>query len=178
MNEEWRDVVGFENRYKISNLGNLKSKSYLKKGNNNSLYLTEEKNINIKPNSHGYYAYKFCENKKQKTYKIHQVVAMAFLGHKPNGHDYYVDHIDRNKLNNSVDNLRIITPKESICNRDIFKTSKNVGVSYDKSRCKWVARIIIDNKYKFLGRFDTEESAYNEIKDRKGKLVDGSFIKE
>ena len=178
MTEEWRDVVGFESRYLISNLGNLKSKAYFKKGNSNSLYLTYEKNIKLNINKHGYYSHKFCENKKQKTYKIHQVVAMAFLNHKPCGHEYYVDHIDRNKLNNSLGNLRIITPKDSICNRDVFKTSKYVGVSYDKERCKWVARIKTDNKYKFLGRFETEESAYNEIKERKGKLVDGTFIKE
>ena len=124
MIEEWKAVPNYEERYQISNFGRLKSLSYVKKGNGKSYFHTKERLLNPSLNKHGYLIFKLQLNKKCKTYKIHQLVAMAFLNFTPCGHEYYVDHIDRNKLNNSLDNLRIITPKDSICNRDIFKTQK------------------------------------------------------
>lgn len=162
MIEEFRDVIGYEDRYAISNFGRLKAKSYLKRGNRNN-YFTKEIIITPTINKHGYIFYKFCINRKCKTYKIHQLVAMMFLNHNTCGHEIYVDHIDRNKLNNNVLNLRLVTPKESVLNRNIVKSSNYPGVSFDTSRKKWVARQIIDKKYKFLGRFSSEIEAYNII---------------
>lgn len=157
-NEIWKDVIGYEERYSISNLGKLKAKSYLKKGNN-SFFYTKEKILNPSLNKHGYLMFKLMFNKESKTYKIHQLVAMMFLNHLPCKHELYVDHIDRNKLNNNVNNLRIITPKESISNRNIKKTSKFNSISYDKQRNKWVLRKNINGIYKFIGRYNTEEEA-------------------
>lgn len=164
-NEIWKDVPNYEERYQVSNFGRLKSKQYLKKGNRNSFYYTKEKILINTKNNHGYYFFKLSNGSKYKTYKIHQLVAMAFLGHTPNGHSSIVDHIDRDKLNNRLDNLRIVTPKESVKNRNVNKTSKYSGVSFDKSRNKWVARININGVYKFLGRFESETKAYNKVKE-------------
>lgn len=163
MKEEWKDVIGYEDRYQISNLGRLKSKVYNRKCNK-GYYLNKQKILTPSINKHGYKFFKLMKDKKSKTYKIHQLVAIAFLNHSPCGHDIYVDHIDRNKLNNNVNNLRLITPRESLINRGVETTSKYVGVSWDSQREKWVARIKIDGKYKFLGRFDNEELANNKIK--------------
>lgn len=47
---------------------------------------------------------------KKKTIKVHKLVANAFLGKS----NLQVDHIDRNKLNNKLNNLEYVTPKENI----------------------------------------------------------------
>lgn len=158
--EIFKDVIGFEERYAISNYGRLKAKSYLK-SNHKGKHYTKEKILKIAINKHGYYFQKLHFNDKIKTFKIHQLVAMMFLDHVPNGHNIYVDHIDQNKLNNHVDNLRIVTPSMSVLNRNIIKTSKYPYVSFDEKRNKWIVRKTINGKYKFLGRFNTEIEAYN-----------------
>jgi hypothetical protein len=76
------------------------------------------------------------------------------------GNDY-IDHINNNPLDNRKNNLRIASPKENMMNRkaNINSTSQYIGVSFDKTRNKWKANITIDNKLKFLGRFESEQDA-------------------
>lgn len=79
-----------------------------------------------------------------------------------------VDHIDGNGLNNQRSNLRLATNQQnSFGSRKSFNklySSKYKGVSFDKSREKWAAKIQINRKYKYLGRYETEleaAQAYN-----------------
>ena len=75
----------------------------------------------------------------------------------------FVDHINRNRLDNRKANLRFVTRKQNNTNRGKNKnkpsTSKYLGVCYDPQRKKWKAQIIHYNQNKFLGRFETEEQA-------------------
>lgn len=75
--------------------------------------------------------------------------------------DNIVDHINNNQLDNRKCNLRIATRQQNMMNKKSAKnsTSKYIGVSYDESRNKWVACIMINGKTKFLGRFDFEIDA-------------------
>ena len=66
-----------------------------------------------------------------------------------------IDHIDRNKLNDRIHNLRDISCRENNQNRKCFKG----GATYDKSRNKWQARIYVGGIKKSLGRFETKEQA-------------------
>lgn len=63
--------------------------------------------------SHGYLTLSI----KHKTIPVHKLVAKAFLGEKPLC--LQIDHIDRNKTNNSISNLRYVTAKENIRNRNV-----------------------------------------------------------
>lgn len=75
-----------------------------------------------------------------------------------------IDHIDGNRLNNNISNLRCVNRKENSFNKT---TSK--GYCWDKSVNKWKAYITIDGKGKHLGHFDTEndaESAYLKAKNK------------
>ena len=74
-----------------------------------------------------------------------------------------VDHISHNKTDNRKINLRICTQKENSRNHVIssLNTSGTSGVTYDKSRNKWVATIVENGKTIHLGRFDTYEDAAN-----------------
>lgn len=73
------------------------------------------------------------------------------------------DHIDRNPLNNCKDNLRPATHIENARNRSkpSNNTSGFIGVTWDKSRSKWSANIIVDKKHKTLGRFKNKNDAIN-----------------
>lgn len=85
-----------------------------------------------------------------KLIRMHQLI----------GRDKY-DHHDRNPLNNRKNNLVFCTHQENIrnCSKSKNNTSGFIGVSWDKSRAKWVAIINIDYKAKYLGRFTNKEDA-------------------
>lgn len=85
---------------------------------------------------------------------------------KYNG-DLYIDHINHNTLDNTKRNLRITTNANNLRNGNIRinnKTGVN-GVYYDKSRNKYVAKIRVNYKQIYLGRFNTLEEAENARKN-------------
>ena len=102
MKEIWKDVIGYEGFYQISNLGRCKR-----------LYKHRNEKI-LKPikTPHGYFNYSFCVNSKFKAMSIHRLVAIHFI---PNPDNYpEVNHIDADKSNYSVDNLEWCTRSHNI----------------------------------------------------------------
>ena len=81
--------------------------------------------------------------------------------------DLVIDHINRNPLDNRRDNLRIVSIQENLMNQGINKNNKSgvSGVSWNKKRNKWVAKIMYKNKHIFLGRFEKLEDAGKARKD-------------
>lgn len=73
-----------------------------------------------------------------------------------------IDHIDGNKLNNCISNLRLATMPQNIANskRSKRNTSGYKGVSYDRERGLWRANIKAAGHHKQLGRFSTPEEAH------------------
>lgn len=102
MEEIWKDVVGFEGKYKVSNRGNLISNA---RG-------TGWKPL--KPTRHhsGYMLVRLASNRTYKNLNVHRIVADAFIPN-PEGKKT-VNHIDGNKSNNTVENLEWATQKENI----------------------------------------------------------------
>jgi hypothetical protein len=72
-----------------------------------------------------------------------------------------IDHIDCDKSNNRISNLREATNSQNQANRgiDCRNTSGRKGVSWNKSKGKWEARTRINNEQKFIGYFDDIHSA-------------------
>ena len=107
--EEFRDVPGWEGLYQVSNLGNVKSL-----GNDKAKKEKILKQNLVGVISKQYFAVEFCVDGKRKTCRVHQLVAMAFLNHIPNGYiGLVVDHIDNNKLNNNLENLQLISVRKT-----------------------------------------------------------------
>ena len=75
--------------------------------------------------------------------------------------DMVVDHINHNRLDNRKSNLRVCTQQQNNINVSTRKnnTSGYKGVSLDKRRNKWRARVNIDGKEKSLGYYKTKEEA-------------------
>ncbi len=87
--------------------------------------------------------------------QYHQIIFYSAHGYIP--HDgRVVDHIDRNKLNNKVNNLRDLSLCENARNANTSKnsTSGRTGVHYVKLNKKWSAHIYFDGKRKHLGLFN------------------------
>lgn len=96
---------------------------------------------------------------KRKKYRIHRIVYEMFHGKIPEGKE--IDHKNRMKSNNQISNLRVATNSEN--HRNISATSRNtsgfVGVAWDKSRSKWVARVKVPGRNIHLGRFTSKPDA-------------------
>lgn len=73
----------------------------------------------------------------------------------------YVDHINGDKLDNRRENLRVCSPAESICNRQLGKNNKSgfKGVSFNLKVGKWQAFIQVSRKNKYLGLFENPKEA-------------------
>ena len=138
--ENWKYL---NENYKVSDLGNVFSVR-------NSIILKLD-------NRGGYKRIKINIGNGIKKYGVHQLVAMAFLGHRPDGtNKVVVDHINNNKLDNRLENLRLISNRQNLSRRG--GASKYVGVS--KFRNKWMSTIRVNGKLEYLGLYQTEENAH------------------
>lgn len=100
--EIWKPVVGWEKYYKISSFGRILT---IGKYSDGRVY--KDKIKAQRKNKTGYFYVNLCRNGKTKTITIHRLVAIAFIPN-PNGYKC-VDHIDTDRTNNHVSNLRWCT---------------------------------------------------------------------
>jgi hypothetical protein len=161
MVEEYRNIKDFPN-YSVSNFGNI---------------INNKTNRILKPQlgTHGYYQVKFCKDGKYLNKKIHKLVAEYFIANPYN--KQCVDHINNDKLDNNVNNLRYVTNQENSMNQKLSSnnTSNYKGVYYRKDLNKWYALIMINGKLKHLGLFEKIEDAIN-ARVKKAKEVYGEYI--
>ena len=108
--EQWRDVLGFENIYQVSDYGNVRS---IKSGLGKKITKPTKGDTRPFVNLH--------KNGKQKIMRIHKIVLEAFVGECPEGLECC--HNDGNSQNNHVSNLRWDTHKSNIHDRIKHGTS-------------------------------------------------------
>jgi hypothetical protein len=169
MQEIFKDIPGYEEIYQVSNLGNVKSLERFR-NNNHSGYIQKEKILKTSFSA-TYLCCRLSKNGKTKTLHIHKLVAMAFLNHIPNGHKIVVDHIDSNKLNNNLSNLRLISHRENVSKEKSIKSGLPTGVHFHKKQKKYTAYITIDKKINHLGSFNTIEEASNAYQNKLNQII-------
>ena len=133
MIHEWRDVVGYEGLYKISEYGDVMSIGYGRTG--------EKRLIKPRNDGRGYMQVGLYKNGKRKQHKIHRLVATAFC----EGAEYFneVNHIDEDKTNNHYSNLEWCTREY---NNNFGTRNDRIG----KSSMKKVRCVELDMKFNSL----------------------------
>jgi hypothetical protein len=144
--EEWKYIENYPN-YLVSNLGNIKN--------------TRNKILKPHNNGNGYLQVCLYLNNKPKYIYIHRLVCKHFLENYDN--ELEIDHIDINPSNNNINNLRQATRSQNCLNKKKKEGtySKYKNVSFDTSCNKWISRIRINGIRNYVGKFKTEEEAYN-----------------
>ena len=107
-NEVWKDVVGYEGLYKVSNKGNVYSVG--RRDSRGSKI--GGRILKPSPNTGGYLLVDLCKNGIRESKRVHRLVAQAFI---PNYNKYLeINHKDENKTNNNVSNLEWCTREHNI----------------------------------------------------------------
>lgn len=129
MEEIYKDILGFEGLYQISNLG--KVKSCLKQVFRRNRYCTQyEKVMKNSLTKKGYHRIELCKDGKSRFYLVHKLVARMFLGEC--SENMQIRHLDGNKINNNLENLKYGTAKENSDDKIIHGTKirgSKVGTS-------------------------------------------------
>ena len=147
MAEIYKIIEGFEN-YSVSDHGNVKS---------------NKSNKTLKPYLRNqYYAVKlYINNIDFKTIPVHRLVALSFIENIED--KKVVDHINNDKLNNTLINLRWATNTQNSQNSIIYtnNTSGSKGVTFSNALNKWASRLDINGIRVHLGYFTDKQDAIN-----------------
>ena len=170
--ENWKDLPGYEGYYQVSDQGRVRSVDREVVDKNGRILSLSGGILQCPVAKNGYISTVLYRDGKFKGYKIHQLVAITFLNHTPDGNNLVVDHKNTNKLDNRLSNLQIITQREN-CTKDKNKTkttSKYIGVDLYSGNNKWRAQIRINGKKKYLGCFLTEIEAHESYQEELKKI--------
>ena len=147
--EEFKIIPGFNN-YSGNRNGQIKN-------------ILTGKILNYSSNGDGYIRVALKnEDGKVKYLRVHRIIAELFIENSDPTKYTIVDHIDRNRSNNCVTNLRWATPCENQQNttKRANTYGKYKGINFSKNEHKWTARITIHGKRKYIGAFNSEEDAF------------------
>lgn len=144
-NEIWVSVP-FDMDYEVSSLGRIKSYK-----RNKEKLLSPHKNIK------GYMYINLCVNKKRLVITVHRLMALAFFGVNTD-HNTVVDHIDGNKSNNLLENLRIVSQRE---NASWERSHRDLPMGVYRTKSPGIYRVLcrFNDKVSYLGSFPTPELA-------------------
>lgn len=159
MREVWKDIVGFEGRYQVSNLGRVKSLSfmqrYLLRNGKEAFRRTRERIRKLKSINSGYTTVALWLDDVETTALVHRLVAEAFV----EGSGETVNHKDGNKQNNEASNLewasytdnhlhavrtglnkqaiKVVCPKTGMVYDSIAQASRHAKVAHQTISTKW-----------------------------------------
>lgn len=162
-NLKWYPFVyeGSETNVEITEFGNIRriEKSWHGKGKGSKRIFYGEVNTNNKKlQTSGYCSIGIAiKTIGSKYLLVHQIMAIHFLNYKLGNRQLVIDHIDSNKTNNSIKNLRIVTARENSSKEVSIRSGLPTGVRFHN---KWFeSNIRINGKAKYIGKFYTKEEA-------------------
>jgi hypothetical protein len=107
-------------------------------------------------------------------HRANRLAWMHFHGAEPSGQ---IDHIDGDKLNDRIANLRDVSQSTNLQNRNLpnrrktGRSSAYLGVSWDRGTNKWRAKATVNGRSVYLGQFDAEIDAHNAYLAAKQRLT-------
>ena len=109
-----------------------------------------------------------------KVYKVHRLIYLLEHGYLPKE----IDHINGNRQDNRLENLRDVTRSQNQFNKSMCKnnTSGSRGVSWHKKSSSWVVRVCTNNKSKSIGYFKDLELA-GLVADEARSIYHGNYAK-
>lgn len=140
-NEIWKDLLGYENIYKISNIGRVKRLSYtrIRIHRNGKKCIDKFEDMFIKPvvSVRGYFVLGLYKNGKTKTVYLHRLIAIHFIPNPENKPQ--VNHINGIKTDNRVENLEWCTNKENVIHSySVLKNEAGMKGKFNIARSKRV----------------------------------------
>ena len=155
LNEEWRDVSGFEGFYQVSSLGRVRSLDRYVRHPAGGKSLMKGQLRKLQLDRDGYLFVLFAKESCQKCQKVHALVAQAFIGDRPLNYD--VNHIDGIKTNNCPSNLEYCTRSNNL--RHAYK----LGLSSTRGDKSHVAKLTSSDvlliRQRFLDGFSNVDIA-------------------
>tara|TARA_R110000744_G_scaffold147914_1_gene260955 strand:- start:108 stop:617 length:510 start_codon:yes stop_codon:yes gene_type:complete len=152
MTMEFKLIELFNNKLKVFENGKVLT---LGKRMNKGEYYEMKGGISNK----GYKCLQLCFEGKYKKYLVHRIIALTFLNLDFEDKKQIIDHKNRDKLDNQVSNLRVVSYQQNNFNRN-YK-------GYSKERNKYRARIFVNGKKISLGTYETEAEASNAYQQAK-----------
>lgn len=175
MQEKWKNIKGYENKYAVSSTGRVKSLP-------RTTYITYKNGVVQSRDLQGgimnlaigkirgkkaYYVVALWKDGKKKHFRIHRLVALHFV-ENPNNYSM-VNHKDENKLNNKVENLEWCSPKQNCRHSSLGERNPDArltGEKVRKIRALKSARPRLSN-YKIAERFNVSKTTISNILTRR-----------
>lgn len=110
----------------------------------------------LKTDNHGYTSIRLKYNNKKYFLTAHRVGWLLYYGQWPKKQ---IDHINGNRADNRITNLRDVSNRDNANNGRIHRLGRLPGTS--RSGKKWRARLVFEKKKVYIGTFDTETDAHN-----------------
>lgn len=157
--EIWRDVIGYEGLYQVSDKGNVKSLDIMRNGKTKK-YLIKGQVLKKSITNWGYHRAALYKDRKRQYFKVHRLVAIAFIDNSEDKPQ--VNHIDGDKLNNNLNNLEWSTRIENMQHARTTGLMPNVSTS--------TYFIIKDDLGHIISQYDSIASFCKESNMSNGKL--------
>lgn len=159
--EIWKDIKGYEGKYQVSNMGNVKSLNYRRTG--------KEKILKLHKNNSGYFMVGLYKDDKYKSFLVHRLVAQAFISNLENKEQ--IDHINTIKTDNRVENLRWATQKENM-NNPLTK-EKKIGKTFSEEHKRKISEAHKGKIGYMYGKNHSEETRKKLSETHKGLQAGG-----
>jgi len=162
-NEIWKFIPNTKDRYQASSLGRIKS-------------LTKDVHVIMKARTDkgDYNMVNLWMDGKRKTYRVHVLVMLAFVGETPKGKQ--IDHKDENKGNNSLDNLQFLSCRKNVTKAQLKSKKSDYPTGVSVSSKHAYRSMIIYQKYKYhLGVDKTPEQASERYQEALRQINNGTF---
>jgi hypothetical protein len=157
MAEEWRDIPQYKGLYQASKLGNIRSLDRYKLSKEGSKSSQRGRVLKPMVNVWGYLTVALYKGGARKIRPIHQLIWETFNGEIPR--PLVIDHIDSDKLNNSLTNLQALSNRDNCAKAASTRRQLPTGCYYRKDTGKYTSKIEINKKSIYLGNFNCPTAA-------------------